>query len=365
MKILVTGAAGFLGKHLMRLLVNEGHTVMGVDDLSGAFKPSSKWQVLPFLQSESGLPYYYIQDLRDRFDTAKMVRAFRPELVYHLAANAREGASQFQPVEVMERNIQAYLNVLEPAIASRALKRMVLFSSMAVYGDQQPPFTEDMPMKPVDVYGVCKASMEEITKILADVHGFEWVIIRPHNVYGPGQTLQDKFRNVVAIFMNRIMRGEPVTVYGDGEQQRAFSFIEDSLPAYARAGFESKAAGKIINIGGRQPCTVNHLLGTVFFAMGQRGFSAVPVENVPDRPHEVKYAWSDWHLSEKLLGYDEHVNLEQGVEKMAEWAARQGPQEWTPETLPLFNELTPKKWLSEQQKADLEARRTGPQAVPA
>jgi UDP-glucose 4-epimerase len=365
-----------MGKHLMRLLVNEGHAVVGVDDLSGAFKPSSKWS--PHYQNplDEHTPHYIVQDLRvrvqPRFNTAytepcvaNIIHKFQPEVIYHLAANAREGASQFQPVEVMERNVQAYLNVLEPAIATRALQRMVLFSSMAVYGDQTPPFTEDMSMKPVDVYAVCKASMEEITKILADVHGFEWVIVRPHNVYGPGQTLKDKFRNVAAIFMNRIMRGEPVTVYGDGEQQRAFSFIEDSLPAYARAGFEPKAAGKIINIGGKNPCTVNHMLGTVFFAMGQRGFDAVPVENVPDRPHEVKFAWSDWRLSEKILGYEEHVNLEQGIERMAEWAARQGAQEWTPEILPLFNEKMPKSWLSDAQKAELEAGRDRAEAVPA
>ena len=254
----------------------------------------------------------------------------------------------------MERNIQAYVNVLEPAIETGALQRIVTFSSMAVYGAQTPPFGERMPARPVDVYGVCKASMEEITRILADVHGFDWVIIRPHNVYGPGQTLKDKFRNVAAIFMNRLMRREPITIYGDGNQQRAFSYIEDSLPAYFKAGFEPRAVGREINIGGKTPCTVNHLLGVVQAAMFKHGIMPTEVEFVPDRPREVKDAWCDWKLSEELLGYEEKHTLEMGIEKMAEWAVRQGPQEWTTEVLPLVNWKTPKVWLSQDQKERLK-----------
>ncbi len=124
----------------------------------------------------------------------------------------------------------AYLNVLVPALRA-GVRKVVLYSSMAVYGDQTPPFSEEMPRRPVDVYGVNKAGMEEITEILADVHDFSYTIIRPHNVFGERQSLRDPFRNVVAIFMNRILRGEPLYIFGDGEQRRAFSYLGDALPA--------------------------------------------------------------------------------------------------------------------------------------
>jgi UDP-glucose 4-epimerase len=258
----------------------------------------------------------------------------------HLAANAREGASQFQPRDVCSRNLTAYINALVPCI-SHGLKKVVLYSSMAVYGEQPTPFSEELPRQPVDIYGVNKTAMEEITEILAEVHEFSYTIIRPHNVFGERQSLRDPFRNVVGIFMNRIMRGEPLYVYGDGEQQRAYSYIADSLPAFLRAATLDPTLDKqIINVGGKEEITVNQLVELV-----TAQFAGKPqVTHLPDRPREVKYAFSTWEKSAQLLGYTEPFGLREGIRRMAEWAKELGPQPWTEETLELPSDKAPIIW---------------------
>lgn len=332
MRVLVTGVAGFMGGHVAEGLVGLGHEVVGLDDLSGGFRRN-----VP-----AGVTFHKV-DLRNEAETERVVAESRPEILCHLAANAREGASQFQPRDVCGRNLMAYANVLVPAIRG-GLKKVVLYSSMAVYGDQEPPFDERLPRRPVDVYGVNKAAMEHMTEILADVHGFRYTIIRPHNVFGERQSLRDRFRNVVAIFMNRIMRGEPVVIYGDGEQKRAFSYIGDSLPAFLRAAeLRPEIDGEVINVGGKHPVTVNQLLREV-----GKAFDAEPeVIYLPDRPREVKNAYCTWQKSVDLLGYEERWGLSQGIARMAEWAKSLGPQPWAEEKLELPSEKAPCIWLSE------------------
>ncbi len=330
MRILVTGAAGFMGSHLAEELVRLGHDVASVDDLSGGYR-ENVCEGSKFLKL----------DLRDAAETERVVSDLAPEILCHLAANAREGASQFQPRDACSRNLTAYVNVLVPALRG-GLKKVVLYSSMAVYGDQEPPFEESMPRRPVDVYGLNKASMEQITEILAEVHGFSYSILRPHNVFGERQDLCDQFRNVVAIFMNRIIRGEPLYVYGDGEQTRAFSYIGDSLRAFTHAvEMEPLYDRQAINVGGKQVVTVNELVSLV-----SSHFSVKPdIVYLPDRPLEVKHAYSTWQKSEQLLGYEEKFGLEEGICRMADWAKKAGPRPWRREELELLNGKTPRTWL--------------------
>lgn len=325
MKIAVTGAAGFIGSWVAEALASRGHDVLGVDDMSGGINPA---------------PGLVRCDLRDRDAAGRVIAGFRPDVLVHLAANAREGASQFQPWEVVTRNVAAYASALEASIAA-GVRRVVLFSSMAVYGGQRPPFDESAPPAPVDVYGTCKAAMERMTGILSSVHGFRWAVIRPHNVFGERQRMSDRYRNVVAIFMNRIMRGEALYVYGDGEQRRAFSYISDSLPCYVRAVEDDSLHAEAVNVGGALEITVNRLAEAVMGAMGRRA----EVVHVPDRPLEVKDAWCSTGKSVRLLGYREETGLEGGLALMARWAAARGPQEWSPERLALINENTPRTWL--------------------
>ncbi len=335
MRVLVTGAAGFIGSHVAEGLLGLGHEVVAMDDLSGGFRQN----VVP------GVRFFQL-DLRDAAETEQIVRDNPPELLCHLAANARESASQFQPRDVCGRNLMAYLNVLVPAIRA-GLRKVVLYSSMAAYGEQRTPFDETMPRQPVDVYGVNKASMEQITEILGEVHEFSYTILRPHNVFGERQSLRDPYRNVVAIFMNRIMRSEPVYVYGDGQQKRAFSYIGDSLPAFLRAAdVDSALEGQIINVGGMRAITINELLGMV-----AAEFEAEPeVIHLPERPREVKYAYSTWQKSAQLLGYEERFGLEEGIRRTAEWARSRGPQPWSEETLELPSNKAPRIWFADDPR---------------
>ncbi len=337
MRVVVTGAAGFIGSHVAEGLLAAGHQVVAIDDLSGGFRRN-----IP-----AGAHFRQV-DLRDAEATARAIADDPPDLLCHLAANAREGASQFQPRDVCGRNLMAYANVLVPAIRS-GVKKVVLYSSMAVYGEQPPPFDERLPRQAVDIYGVNKAAMEHITEILAEVHGFSYTILRPHNVFGERQSLRDRFRNVVAIFMNRIMRGEPVHIYGDGEQQRAFSYIGDSLPAFLRAAeLHPELDGEIVNVGGKDPVTVNELASMV-----AAEFGVTPeIVYLPDRPREVKHAYCTWEKSVHLLGYEERFGLGEGIRRMAAWAKALGPQPWAEEELELPSDKAPRIWLAAEGAAE-------------
>ena len=327
MKILVTGSAGFIGSWVADSLVEEGHTVIGVDNLSGGTR-----------DNYSGKYQFFVFELAVPNQVDWLIKKIQPEIIFHLASCAREGASAFQPLYVSQTNYQAFMNLIEPAI-THGLKHFVFTSSMAVYGNQTPPFDEGIPTRPVDVYGVNKSAIEETLKILADIHEFDYTILRPHNVMGIRQSLVDPYRNVIAIFMNRIMRKEPIYIYGDGEQNRAFSYIEDCLPAIIQS---LHVKNEIINVGGVLPTSVNHIADLVCSAMG------VPKtyhrEYLPWRPGEVKYAYSTYAKSVRLLGYKEEIGYEEGIRRMAIWAKAKGPQEWVHEQLPLQNDKMPKTW---------------------
>ncbi|MBI5176498.1 NAD-dependent epimerase/dehydratase family protein [Candidatus Micrarchaeota archaeon] len=336
MRILVTGAAGFMGSHLVDALVAAGHEVHGVDDLSGGY-----------MRNVNPKSHFAKLDLRERAATAEYVGRVRPEVVFHLAADATEGRSQFTPVQCTERNYLAYLNTLVPAIRTGALKKMVLTSSMSVYGAQKPPFSEEMPRLPEDVYGISKAAMERSTEILSEVHGFEYVIIRPHNVYGPQQNLADPYRNVIGIFINRLLNGKPFFIYGDGEQKRAFSYIDDFTPYIVKAGLNDSANGEIFNIGPVEETSINQLGQVVleqFFKTRDWDKKFAP-KHLPPRPKEVKEAFCTVGKAERMLGYKTTVHLEEGVGRMIEWARAIGPQKPVYlDDLEIVNGQVPSTW---------------------
>lgn len=318
MKILVTGAAGFMGSHVVDSLVGLGHTVFGVDDLSGGF-----------LRNVTPKSNFTKLDLRNRKKAEQYIASTKPELLFHLAADATEGRSQFTPISATERNYLAYLYTLIPAIRY-GLQRVVLTSSMSVYGAQKTPFSEDMTPKPEDIYAIAKTSMEEATKILSGVHGFEYVIVRPHNVYGPKQNLCDPYRNVVGIFINCILNNKNFYIYGDGEQRRAFTYIDDFNPYFVKTGFLKNLHGEIINIGPSEEHTINEVAETVlktFFPDGNIPARLRP-KYLPMRPQEVKEAFCTNDKAKKLLGYKTSTSLSHGVAKMVAWASTMGPQKF-------------------------------------
>lgn len=336
-KVLITGSAGFMGSHLYDRLFAMGYRVYGVDDLSGGF-----------MRNVSQKKFFTKLDLRDRARTAAYIKKIKPEAIFHLAADATEGRSQFTPFSAMDRNLNAYLNLLVPAIKND-MKKMILISSMSVYGVQQVPFDEKMEPQPEDIYGIFKASMEKVTKVMSSVYGFKHVIIRPHNVYGQRQNLSDPYRNVVGIFINRLLHGKNFYIYGDGKQKRAFSHIDDVIPPIIKAAFNPKVEGLAINIGSNLPSTLNELAGIVL----EEYFDGKPIPKkfrpsyLPSRPQEVKYAYCSHRVAEKFLGFNPKTELKNGVRDMIRWAKSCGPQPFIYLSgLELEHSTIPKTWTA-------------------
>lgn len=334
-KILVTGSAGFMGSRIFNSLNERGFEVYGVDDLSGGF-----------LHNISNKKSFTKLDLRDREKTKKYINKIKPNLIFHLAADATEGRSQFTPFSAIDRNLVAYINLLVPAIKN-GLTKMVLTSSMSVYGSQEVPFKERQITQPEDVYGSAKASMETVTRVLSNVYKYQYVIIRPHNVYGPHQNLSDPYRNVLGIFINRLLNNKNFYIYGDGKQKRAFSYVDDVNNAIIKAAFTKNAAGKVFNIGGDAVISVNDLARIVleeFFSTKRIPNEFKPIY-LPARPQEVKFAYSNHDLARKILGFKTKTELRDGIKKMVVWAKLFGPQKFKYlKSLDLQNDLTPKSW---------------------
>lgn len=309
-RILCTGGAGLIGSHLTDYMLNEGHDVAVVDNLSIGLAENVPVQAK-----------FYVEDCQDLAAMDFVMNEFKPDVVYHLAAWAHEGLSQFMPVMITDNNYNAHISVLTAAIRNN-VKRYVVGSSMSVYGNQEPPFNEEMPTRPEDIYAISKEAMEKSTKILADVHGMEYVILRPHNVYGPRQIMSDPYRNVVAIFINKCLKGEGFYIYGDGEQKRAFTYIDDAIPAIANAATYD-VSGETINIGPTEEYTINQLAEEVL-----KHFDNIPdPEYLADRPKEVKNAWCTNDKAIKLLGFKTKTSFQEGVQKMVEWAKKNGSEE--------------------------------------
>lgn len=335
MRILVTGVAGLIGSWVAEALCAKPEItkVIGIDDLSGGVMENV---------NVSRSPKFVFEQVNIEKEGAiiEIVAQNRPEIIVHAAACAREGASAYQPVKIVRSNALLSTIMME-AGAKYGMKRFVFFSSMAVMGNQKPPFDETMPMAPVDPYGMSKAATEQILAALAEVHGFDYVIIRPHNVIGPRQMLTDPYRNAAGIFMNRIMRHEPLYLFGEGHK-RAFSYIEDCLPAMVKAILTDKIKNQVVFIGGKEEILVEALMEEVIANFAE--FKKLEIIRVPARPLEVKEAYCSIEKSVKLLGYSEPIGWKKGVAKMAEWAKKKGGQPWRIDTLPLANANMPQPW---------------------
>ena len=298
-KILITGAAGFLGSHLSEKLTELGHTVVGIDNMIGGYKDN-----IP-----NNIEFH---DL-DCCDFPKIKKIMKDvEVVYHCAATAHEGLSVFSPYEITRNNYLASVSIFSAAINEK-VKRIIYCSSMARYGDQKTPFTEDMKVKPVDPYGISKVAAEEVLKNLCELNNIEYVIAVPHNIIGPKQIYTDPYRNVVSIFLNRMMQGKAPIVYGDGEQRRCFSYIDDCLSCMIPMLDQENLNKQIINIGPDEEfVTVNKV---VEICSNITGSNLEPI-HMADRPQEVKHATCSADKARKLLNYETKVNLNDHKSKM-------------------------------------------------
>lgn len=307
---LVTGGAGFMGSHVAEQLILLGHDVVVVDDLSGGFReniPGCAEYV-----NGSVLDHHLINSLFDRHSF---------DYVYHLAAYAAEGLSHFIKRFNYNNNLIGSVNLINAAI-NHNIKCFVFTSSIAVYGAGQVPMTEEMIPIPEDSYGISKLAVEQELRVSKEMFGLDYVIFRPHNVYGERQNIGDRYRNVVGIFMNQLLRGEPMTIFGDGTQQRAFTHIVDVAPIIASSVHIPTALNEVFNVGADVPHTVNELAETVAHALG-----CLCNVRYLDYRNEVKVAFSDHLKAERVFGKRAKVSLSDGVQAMAQWVREHGARE--------------------------------------
>lgn len=307
-RCLVTGGAGFIGSHVTDHLLQRGHEVVVVDDLSGGFLAN----VPPGANFVEG-------NILDHALVDRLFERFRFEYVFHLAAYAAEGLSHFIKRFNYHNNLIGSVNLINASVNVGTVKAFVFTSSIAVYGAAQTPMREDVVPRPEDSYGIAKLAVEQELAASASMFGLPFIIFRPHNVYGERQNIGDRYRNVVGIFMNQALKGEPFTIFGDGQQTRAFSHIDEVAPLIATSIELPAALGQIFNIGADRPCTVNELARLVARAMG------VPlrVHQVEAR-HEVVHAFASHDKLHDVFGLIQELPMEQGIERMAAWAKTHG-----------------------------------------
>jgi UDP-glucose 4-epimerase len=310
---LVTGGAGFIGSHVAQECLRLGHEVIVLDDLSGGFSD----QVPEGARFVEG-------SVTDATLVGRLFAEHRIDYVYHLAAYAAEGLSHFIRRYNYTNNVIGSVTLINEAV-KHEVQRFVFTSSIAVYGAGQLPMRESMVPQPEDPYGIAKYAVELDLRAAHEMFGLKYVIFRPHNVYGPHQNLGDRYRNVIGIFMNQIMRGEPLTIFGDGTQSRAFSEIGDVAPHIARSVEVSGATGETINIGADAPYTVNTLARVVGDAFGV----TPEIRYLPAR-NEVVHAYSDHSKAHRLFGQSESMSLEAGIARMADWARQVGARQSKP-----------------------------------
>mgnify|MGYP000038185381 FL=1 len=305
--ILITGVAGLLGSRLADWILENkpGYTVIGVDDLSGGYKENIHPDVELW---EMDLVNHPIENI---------FKSHKIDYVYHFAAYAAEGLSPFIRSYNYDNNLKATARIVNECIKND-VKRLVFTSTMAVYGHGEGGiFHEDMRRNPIDPYGIAKMACEMDIEIANEQHGLDYTIIRPHNVYGSKQNIWDKYRNVLGIWMYYLLNDEPITVFGDGEQTRAFSYIDDSIEPLWNAHFEPKASKEIINLGGVHEYSINECANVLQEIVGKGG-----VEYLEGR-HEVKHAIPTFQKSIDILGFEHKTDLKEGLTKMWEWAKKQ------------------------------------------
>ncbi len=312
-KILITGGAGFLGAHLCRSLLNDARyrdqTLVVMDDLSGGFREN-----IP----ESPRIQFIQGSVTDHNLVDQLFEQHRFSIVFHLAAYAAEGLSHFIRRFNYTNNLIGSVNLINAAVRHRT-RHFIFTSSIAVYGSAQVPMLESTTPVPEDPYGIAKLAVEQDLRAAHEQFGLSYTIFRPHNVYGEFQNLGDRYRNVVGIFMNRIMQQQPLPIFGDGTQQRAFSYVGDLMDPITSAAFVKEAIGEVFNIGASSPTSVLDLATAVC-----REFQVeLKPQFLPAR-NEVKAAWADHSKSQRVFGLHPPTSLADGLRRMADWARSAG-----------------------------------------
>ena len=329
MKVLVTGVAGFMGSHLADAFLAKGYDVIGIDNLLGGYEEN-----VP-----SGVDFHNID-----LDNLELIQPLFKDvdLVVHTACTAYEGLSVFSPSLVVRNTMQITTNIMSACVKAN-VKKIVHLSSMARYGTQDVvPFVESMTPKPQDPYGIAKYGAELMIKNIADTHGLNYVILVPHNIIGPRQKFDDPYRNVASIMINRMLQGKQPIIYGNGEQKRCFSFMQDVTDPLMIACETDVADGRIVNIGPDEEfVTINELAQKLSIILD---FKLEPIY-MPGRPQEVFHANCSANLARELLNYKTTTSSESGLVELVNWIKSKGAREFNYH-LPLefVTDKTPKTW---------------------
>lgn len=307
-RVLVTGAAGFIGSHVVDHCLAESMEVVGTDDLSGGFRSN-----VP-----DGCTFVH-GDLRDPSFVRSLWRDGTYDYVYHLGAYAAEGLSHFIRRYNYETNLVASINLINESV-KHEVKCFVFTSSIAVYGRNQVPMVETLTPQPEDPYGISKYAVELDLKAAREMFGLNYVIFRPHNVYGERQNIADKYRNVIGIFMNQLLQDQPMSVFGDGLQTRAFSHVDDVAPLIARGPLVSAARNETFNVGADTPYTIIELARETASAMGK----TCNIRRLEAR-NEVVHAFSDHSKINAVFNPSPPIDLATGIQRMADWVLSYGP----------------------------------------
>jgi len=328
-RIMITGIAGFLGSHLSDFFLMKGYEVIGIDDLSTGN-----------MDNVSPLVEFHKWDINSQSLKNLMSGC---DVVVHCAAAAYEGVSVFSPSFISKNIYAGSANVFSAAIHS-GVKRIVNTSSMARFGNGHPaPFRETGTCNPVDPYGLAKYSADKLLTMLAEIHGIQYSIAVPHNIYGPRQLYTDPGRNVAAIMTNRMLQGKQPIIYGDGTQVRCFSYVHDVVPFLAKMCLDDAYNGQTINLGpDRGEVTINELAEILADIIG---FKLDPIY-MPGRPQEVKHATCSSDLARKILGLEESTRLRDGLTQMVNYIQKKGPKPFSYGhiNLEIINDKTPKTW---------------------
>jgi UDP-glucose 4-epimerase len=306
MRVLITGVAGFLGSRLADWIIEHipNVEVIGIDNLSGGYKENLHDLV----------EFFPVDILDDKI--SEIFSTYRPDYVFHFAAFAAEGLSPFVRSYNYRNNLEATSKIVTECIKND-VTRLIFSSTMGVYGDNPTPFYESDQPNPIDPYGIAKYACELDIKVAGEHHGLDWCIIRPHNVYGVKQNIWDRYRNVLGIWMYQHVNGLPMTIYGDGEQTRAFSYIDDCLEPLWKSSQESICSKQIINLGGTKHYSMNEANEIIREVMGGGTLS------YKEKRYEVKNAYSSYQKSIDLLGYNDKTSLIDGLTTMWNWVKTQ------------------------------------------
>lgn len=307
---LVTGIGGFIGSHVADHLIRMGHEVIGLDDFSGG--------------SRENVPHGALcrpGSIVDPGSVNALVALYKPDYIFHLAAYAAEGLSPFIRRFNYETNLIGSVNLINAAVNIGTVKRFVFTSSAAVYGHSiySRPWSEDDAPTPIDPYAIAKLAVEMDLRAAQQMFGLEYTIFRPHNVFGPRQNLSDGYRNVVGIFVRQALSGQPLTIFGDGEQARQFTYIDDVSPYIAQSCEMPEAANQVFNIGSDQLVTVQGVAAWVASAVDPRRVTKVHVQE----RHEAARVYTDHTRFKACFG--DHANMPPwtGIRYMTEWARAQ------------------------------------------